>query len=219
DALALLEARGITPSHSWVRATRIGGNSKTPSRLIRLAHDHMASDIALDIEIGARAAPDANFRNHIQIIEAAPTRTRGFPNPLRIAVPPIPGALQWIEPDALFALGDRHYAIEADMGTESIESVVKSKMRAYREIVASCRIDEHFGIDNLRVLFVTTNEKRMRNMMDALATIASNGRSAMFAFACRPDLADFICAPAPTGGMFTYVWQRVGYDPLELGKA
>jgi hypothetical protein len=28
-------------------------------------------------------------------------------------------------------------------------------------------IDDHFGIDNLRVLFVTTNEKRMRNMIAA----------------------------------------------------
>jgi len=218
DARALLEARGVTPPHPWVRTTRIGGNSTTPSRIIRLAHDHMASEIALDIEIGARATPEMNFRNHIQIIEAAPKRTRTFPNPLRIAVPQIPGAPKWIEPDALFAINDRYFAIEADMGTESIETIIKSKIVAYREIIASYVIDEHFGIDNLRVLFVTTGEARMRNMMAAVADIADQGRSRMFGFACRPDLGDLARAPAPTGGMFAHPWERVGHDPLQLGK-
>ena len=86
-------------------------------------------------------------------------------------------APKWIEPDALFALGDRYFAIEADTGSESIESVIKPKIRAYRQIVAMGMIDDHFGIDNLRVLFVTTSEKRMRNMMAAVASIARNGRS------------------------------------------
>jgi len=218
DAHALLKARGVIPSQPWVLASRIGGNSSTPSRIIRLAHDHMASEIALDIEIGARNAPGIRFRNHIDIIAAAPARTRSLPHPLRVAVPQIPGAPKWIEPDAFFAIGERYYAIEADRGTESIETIIKSKIIAYREIVASCVIDEHFGTDNLRVLFVTTNDRRMRNMMDAVASVATNGRSRMFGFSCRPDLADFTRAPAPTGHMFAQPWERVGYEPLELGK-
>ena len=60
-------------------------------------------------------------------------------------------------------------------------------------------IDDHFGIDNLRVLFVTTNEKRMRNMIAAVASIAREGRSTMFGFACRPDLGQLAGAPAPDG--------------------
>jgi hypothetical protein len=70
------------------------------------------------------------------------------------------------------------------MGTESIEAVIKPKIRAYREIVASGTIDHHFGLDNLAVLFVTTNDKRMRNMMKAVESIARNGRSKMFGFLC-----------------------------------
>jgi hypothetical protein len=50
-------------------------------------------------------------------------------------------------------------------------------------------IDVHFGIDNLAVLFVTTSEKRTRNMMKVVASIARNGRSAMFGLAYRPDLS------------------------------
>ena len=61
DAEMLLATRGIVPAEKWVRAARIGGHSTMPSRIIRLAHDHMASEIAIDIEIGARAVPDIRF--------------------------------------------------------------------------------------------------------------------------------------------------------------
>ncbi len=218
DAEDLLRARGIIPSGDWVRATRVGGNSAAPSRIFRLAHDHMASQIALDIEIGARESKSMRFRNHIDIVKDAPERTQRFPNPLRVLVPTIPGAPKWIEPDALFAIDNRYFAIEADTGSESIEAVIKPKIRAYREIVASRTIDSHFGIDNLRVLFVTTNEKRMRNMMNAVESIARNGRSTMFGFACRPDLAGFTRAPAPDGTMFREPWPRVGTDDLRLSQ-
>jgi len=218
DAEDLLQWRGIIPAEDWVRATRIGGNSAAPSRILRLAHDHMASEIALDIEIGACAAPGVRYRNHLEIISASPARTQTFPNPLNVAVPPIADAPRWIEPDALFAIDNRYFAIEADTGSESIEGVIKPKIRAYREIVASGMIDDHFGINNLRVLFVTTNEKRMRNMTKAVESIARNGRSTMFGFACRPDLAGFVRPPAPDGRMFREPWRRVGNDPLRLDE-
>jgi hypothetical protein len=216
DAEDLLRWRGIIPAEDWVGATRIGGNSAAPSRILRLAHDHMASHIALDIEVGARATPGARFRNHVEIISASPARTQTFPNPLNVAVPPIADAPRWIEPDALFAIGERYFALEADMGTESVEAVIKPKIRAYREIVASGTIDNHFGIDNLAVLFVTTNEKRMRNMMKAVESIARNGRSTMFGFACRSDLGQFTRAPAPDGRMFREPWRRVGHEDRRL---
>jgi hypothetical protein len=218
DAEELLALRGIVPSDDWVQATRIGGNSSAPSRILRLAHDHMASQIALDIEIGARAAPDVRFRNHVEIIGTSPARTQAFPNPLNIAVPPIADAPQWIEPDALFAINDRFFALEADMGTESIEAVIKPKIRAYRELVASGAIHEHFGDGNLglRVLFVTTNKKRMRNMMKAVESIARDGRSTMFCFACRPDLSRFARAPAPDGRLFLDAWLRAGHEEARL---
>jgi hypothetical protein len=214
DAEDLLQWRGIIPAEDWVQATRIGGNSAAPSRILRLAHDHMASHTALDIEIGARTAPQVRIRNHIEIISASPPRTLTFPNPLSIAVPSIADTPRWIEPDALFAIGDRYFALEADMGTESIEAVIKPKIRAYRQIVATHTIDDHFGIDNLVVLFVATNEKRMRNMMKAVESIARNGRSTMFAFACRPDLSSFTRASAPDGRMFRESWHRVGHRDL-----
>lgn len=216
DAALLLISRGAIPHADWVLASRIGGNSSTPSRIIRLAHDHMASDIAIDIEIGARSSGGARFISHVEIIKAAPRTTQGLRHPLRIPVPDTVGAPKWIEPDALFGLGARYYAVEADMATESISQIIRGKILAYREIVASCVIDEHLGIDNLTVLFVTISEQRMRAIMEELRTIARNGRTPMFAFACRPDLVDFLGAPAPTGDLYRNSWQRVGYDPLLL---
>ena len=218
DAEEMLAARGIIPSESWVRTSRVGGNSKAPSRIFRLAHDHMASHVALDIEIGARAAK-RHFHHHIEIINNAPERTRTFPKPLRVLVPPIPGAPKWIEPDALIGIDDRYFAIEADTGSESIEGVIKPKILAYREIVASGMIDDHFGIDNLRVLFVTTNASRMRNMIAAVASIARGGQSTMFGFACRPDLGRLAGAPAPDGRLFAQPWLRAGRDDMRLDLA
>jgi hypothetical protein len=218
DAEYLLMTRDLISPEPWVRAARIGGHSTMPSRIIRLAHDHMASDVVLDIEIGARAVPSIRFVNHIDLIKGAPARTQAMPNPLRIPVPAISGAPKWIEPDAIFGIGTRVYFLEADMGTESIETIIKGKIRAYRQIVATGVVDDHFGIDNMRVLFVTTNETRKRNMMKAVADIARNGRSTLFFFACRPDLADFMRAPAPTGRMFSEPWQRVGHEEFRLDQ-
>ena len=214
----LLKMRGIIPSEKWVRTSRIGGNSKALSRIFRLAHDHMASHIALDIEIGVRAEKQRRFRNHIEIIKDA-ERTQAFPKPLRVLVPPIPDVLKWIEPDALIGIDNRYFVIEADTGSESIEGVIKPKIRAYREIVAAGMIDDHFGIGNLRVLFVTTNEKRMRNMIAAVASIAREGRSTMFGFACRPDLGKLAGAPATDGRMYAQPWLRAGRDDMRLDLA
>jgi hypothetical protein len=74
-------------------------------------------------------------------------------------------------------------------------------------------INDHFGEKNLGlgVLFVTMNEKRMRKMMKAVASIARNERSTMFCFACRPGLGQFTRPPAPHGRMLREPWRRVEY--------
>jgi len=211
---ALLRAHGVIPPEEWVETSRIGGKSTTPSRVIRLAHDHMASNIALDIEIGARAAAPP-FKNHIDILHAASETTRALPRPLRIPVE-IEGRHTFVEPDALFAIGDRNYALEADKGTESVKAVIVPKILAYREIVSDYIIDAHLGIDNLTVLFATTSETRMKNVMRELARIAVDGKSRMFGFRAEPAFADFLRTPAPTGELFSAPWARVGHDDLIL---
>ena len=216
DAERLLETRGVIPPELWMRATRIGGHASIPSRIIRLAHDHMACDVALDIEIGARRAGQ-DFRSHVALLRAVPEATRRRAAPLRIPVPNVPDAPKWIEPDALFAIGNRTYAIETDRGTESIDKVIRSKIIAYRAIVSDGVIDEHLGVDNLTVLFVTLNVARKDNILHLIKSIARQGRTPMFAVRARADLDDFARAPAPNGAMFDEPWPRVGYPDLQLG--
>ena len=170
----------------------------------------------LDIEIGARRA-GADFRSPVALLQAAPEATRRRAAPLRIPVPAIADAPKWIEPDALFAIGSRVYALETDRGTESLEKIIRAKIVAYRAVVAEGVIDDHFGIDNLTVLFVTLSAERSKNILALIGSIARNGRSPMFAVRTRADLEDFARAPAPTGAMFDTPWTRSGYPDLQLG--
>lgn len=213
---ALLTAKGVIPAGDWVANSRIGGKSTAPSRIIRLAHDHMASDIALDIEIGARIA-GASFQTHLDLLSAAPVATRSQKKPLKIPIE-IGGDRTFVEPDALFAIGNRAFALEADKGTESIKAVIVQKILAYREIVAAGIIDTHLSLDNLTVLFVTTNEQRMTNMIAALASIARNGKSTMFGFRAETNFGDFTRTPPPSGRLFLAPWKRAGHGDLVLAK-
>jgi hypothetical protein len=216
EAEAMLIAKGIIPPEDWVANSSIGGKSTAPSKIMRFAHDHMASDIALDIEIGARKA-GTPFKSHLDILSAAPLSTRLQKKPLKIPVT-LNGARTFVEPDALFSVNGRVFALEADKGTESIKAVIVQKILAYREIVAAGIIDDYLGVDNLRVLFATTSRKRMSNVMDELATIARNGKSTMFGFRADDSFGDFMKSPSPTGRLFTEPWERVGHPPIILAE-
>jgi len=217
QALALLQSSSIVPAEDWVLNSRTGGRSLAPSRLIRLAHDHMASDIMIDIEIGARKA-GLPFRNHLHLVAAAPAQTHVMKKPLRIPVR-VGGQDTFVEPDGMFSIAGRWYALEADKGTESISSVVIPKILAYREIVADHVVDDHLGIDNLRVLFATTSTRRMKNVMRELQRIAANNRSAMFAFRAEDSFGAFLKTPMPSGRLVHAPWARVGCNDLVLAEA
>lgn len=214
EAECLLQIRGVIPPKPWVAACRVGSNSKAPSRIYRLAHDHMVCDLLIDIEIGARQA-GAPFRNHVDLVGSAPAATRAEKRPIRLPVT-LDHRRTFVEPDALFAIGRRVFALEADRGTESITKVIVPKFLAYREIVAAGVIDDWFGIDNLTVLFATPSGARLRSMTGELAHIAKGGRSVMFGFRAEPGMGDFLRAAPPSGRLFTARWRRVGHEDLVL---
>ena len=109
--------------------------------------------------------------------------------------------------------------VEADKGTESVTTVIRQKILAYREIVASGIIDDYLGVDNLKVLFATTSAKRMRHMMRELETIARNGKSTMFGFRAEDGFDDFLKAPKPNGNLYRERWARVGHPDFSLSEA
>ena len=214
EAEQLLHGQGIIPNEDWIVASKIGGRSTAPSRIIRLAHDHMVSEIALDIEIGARNN-GAKFRSHLDLLSRAPESTRAAKRPLQIPLT-LNGQKTYVEPDALFAIGERVYALEADRGTESVRSVIAQKIACYREIVAGCVIDEWLGIDKIMVLFAVQNPIRMKSIMRELEQIAHNGKSSMFGFLSAPELMSNARVPSPTGWFAKGQWSRVGFDQFQL---
>jgi hypothetical protein len=217
EAEAMLVAKRIIPAEEWVANSRIGGKSTAPSQIMRLAHDHTASGIAIDIEIGARKAA-LPFESHLGILAAAPPSTRLQKKPLKIPVT-LNGVPTFVEPDALFSVNRCVLALETDKGTESIKAVIVPKILAYREIIAAGVIDDYLGVDNLRVLFSTTSRKRMLNVMKELASIARGGKSKTFGFRVDDTFDDFLKSPSPTGQLITAPWERVGHPDMILAEA
>ena len=125
EAEALLRAKQIIPPEEWIANTRIGGKSASPSNIIRLAHDHMASNIALDIEIGARGRESPSKAT---LTSYATRRMRQRASEAAQNSRHVNGHHTFVEPDALFVIGNRNYALEADKGTESIKRVIVTKI-------------------------------------------------------------------------------------------
>ena len=83
-----------------------------------------------------------------------------------------------VVPDLVFVLqfadGTRHnYAVEIDRGTMPVfrsdpeQTSIARKMRVYSAAHAAKQHQREFGWANFRVLFVTTNEERIKTMIDA----------------------------------------------------
>jgi hypothetical protein len=114
--------------------------------------------------------------------------------------------------------------VEADTGTEPIEShdpersSIYKKFVAYRAVAEQRIYSSHFGFPNFFVPLVATSEPRMRSMMRCLERIVGKKGSAMFLFKTFPALSAFEKPPAPTGHMLIEPWERVGFPPLNFAE-
>jgi hypothetical protein len=114
--------------------------------------------------------------------------------------------------------------IEADTGTEPVETHDLERSSIYRKFIAYRAIAEQriyatrFGFPNFFVPIIATSEPRMRAMMRCLERIIGEKGSAMFLFKTFPALAAFEKPPPPTGHILTEPWERVGFAPLDFTK-
>ncbi len=190
----------------------------------QFAHSLMICEILASIELGARGGPGVRFVSWREILAKAPESTRTASYPLRIPSPEGNGG--YLIPDAVFGLeytvngkkGYRFFALEADRATMPVfrsnpgQTSYLKKMLAYREIIA-CQIHKsHFGIPNLLVLTVTTNERHMEQIMKAFGEMG--GGSAAFLFKTSDAIGSFDMAPSPMPALLTAPWLRVGFPPL-----
>jgi hypothetical protein len=198
------------------------------------AHELMVCRIMASFELGARVTDGVRLVSWKEILASGkvPPRTLQSPRPTHIPVAiPLGGKELHTEINAdwkPFAIEYHTPAaqpvyrffpgVEADMGTEPIEtynlerSSIAKKLLAYLAIERQGIYRPHFGFPNLFVPFVTTTVTRMRSMMTLLEKLTERRGSMTIIFKTVPIPSD----ESSRGHMFTTPWHRVGYPPLCL---
>lgn len=91
---------------------------------------------------------------------------QGFQKPLSATIPLIP--------DGYFELGSaqgfRPAFVEVDLGTEAVPIVAK-KAQLYLQLAASGEFSQIFGRNQFRVLVITTSDRRLQNIRQAIAKL------------------------------------------------
>lgn len=206
-------------------------------------HELMICDILSSIEIGTRGDPRIRFISWPEILAnpKMPERTRRAEKPLaaRVPVTYIPAGSRKARrsdrvllPDALFGLEYRtrsakkyrFFALEADRNTQPIvrrdlqQSSYLRKILQYREIIAQSAYGSLWGLPNLLVLTVTTNDRHRQNIMGLVQEITAGKGSRTLLFKTMPSLTSLETAPAPTPAFLTGPWHRVGHPDFFIDR-
>lgn len=144
----------------------------------------------------------ANAEDIVSKLSAAADSDRGNPFAFRVTVSH-QGARHEIGlvPDIAFAIefkksASRNFVVEIDRGTMPItradfsQTSIERKLRCYLAAHATRLPERQFGWKAFRVLIVTSDEYRVRSMIDALQSIQPPGAagSSLFLFASRDEL-------------------------------
>lgn len=206
-------------------------------------HELMICDILVSIEIGVRASQTLRFISWQEILASPkmPEATRAAMNPFAIPVsvtytcprtkttdrsdkPLIPDALFGIEYSSDGRKSYRFFAIEADRNSEPIfrgnlhQTSYLRKILQYRETAARKAYLTHFGLPNLLVLNVTTNEQHMRNIVQFVGEVTEGKGCTYLLFKTMPSLASLEKAPPPTPYILTAPWQRAGHPDFRIDQ-
>lgn len=206
-------------------------------------HDLMICDILASIEIGTRANRGLRLVSWPEIFAnpKMPEATRMAANPFALPVsvtytcsrtnalerwdkPLVPDAVFGIEYSSDGPKTYRFFALEADRNTEPVvrSSLLQTsylrKLLQYREVAAQRTYLTRFGLPNLLVLTVTTNEQHLRNIMELAGTLAGGAGNPTFLFKTMPSLDSLEKAPVPTPEILTAPWQRVRHADFRIDQ-
>lgn len=206
-------------------------------------HDLMICDILACIEIGIRANRSLRLVSWPEILGSPkmPEATRTAANPFALLAsiaytcPRTNATERWdkpLVPDAIFGIeysSDarktyRFFALEADRNTEPVvranllQTSYLRKLLQYREVAAQRTYLTRFGLPNLLVLTVTTNEQHLQNIMELAGTLAGGAGSPSFLFKTMPSLDSLERAPVPTPEILTVPWQRAGHPDFRIDQ-
>jgi hypothetical protein len=203
------------------------------------AHELMVAQITASIELGTKANASVRLITWPEILthERMPAATRESATPAAIRVSySLRGERRCDEINAdarPFGLqrtidGKTNYlffpGIEADCASEPIDagdtarSSIAKKLAAYMAIAEQGLHRSHFGFPNFFVPFITTNDARLRTMMDLLHRMTAGRGSKTLLFKTFPSFTSPERPPPAGGHMLTEPWQRVGNSPLHLDR-
>lgn len=185
-------------------------------------HQMLIDDILLSIEIACNKN-GLVFKDQYQILGTKPLAL-----PCKIEFifdPPKPAhtSTRPLEPDALFAIGNTYFALEADRGTEPIwrsnlnQTSYLRKFLQYRHILKNKTYITEWGIPNLMVLHISTRQDRSEALLKFLVEDL-HGKSESQCFMSVPSLTSTAKAPKPLTTLLTDPYQRAGHPPHVIGK-
>ena len=184
------------------------------------AHTLLTDHINASIEIGCM--PHHEFLNFFQLcaLGIIPEETSSEKNPFKIAVGEdhvVPDGRPFaIKQDkkVRFVLG-----MEVDRNTETLigkhKNSIQRKFIRYGQLFKERGYKSHYGFSNSLVLFITTNETHLKNVMEVARK--ELGSPSWLLFTTIEDWSTAPHAPVPGPFMFEREWLRVGHPPLKLG--
>jgi hypothetical protein len=183
----------------------------------------------VDFEVAAQLSAEASryhYRNAEEIVSRAAGKIASTPgsNPFSFRVTVAHRGARYeigLVPDIPFVIdlkngGSRNFLVEIDRGTMPItrgdfsQTSIERKLRSYLSAYAARLFERKFGWKFFRVLFLTSDDSRVRSMIEVLRTIQppSAAGSSLFLFASRDDLR--------TADPLTAAWRGVDGKRLPL---
>ena len=166
-----------------------------------LEHTLAISDFAVGLSVAVAASPVVDLIDGTELVARLPAPARDATKPFRLSVPVVFQSKRQtigVEPDHVFSLGfpeagrRANFLVEIDRATMPVErsditqSSIMRKFLAYGAMWRSKLHTTSFGWRNFRVLVVTSNGERAKNMLAVLRHHTGGKGSPLFWFA---DLA------------------------------
>lgn len=226
-------SRHVLAEHGFDRPRRDHGGRQ-------YRHEIMVCETVASIELRARVLPGVRFIPWDEILASpkmpATTRISERPNAVAIRAsyhdPRTKSSSEFdgtLVPDAIFGLeydragqkSFRFFALEADrnsepaMRREVYQSSYARKVAQYAKVVGQAVYRSRWGLPNLLVLTVATNERHMHSLLDMVSQCVAGEAADHFLFRALPDATrshDSSTIPDLLGTP----WQRPGLGPLSL---
>jgi DNA-binding transcriptional ArsR family regulator len=167
-----------------------------------IEHTVSISEFMVSLELAARVRENIHVLARGEILDDAPKSRRDRLVRIEASIRTGGGLRKSaIIPDALFGLRlndeqDRYFMLEVDRGEMPVErysntqrTYFSKKMLTYYEASRQQRHLHDLGLQNFRVLTVTTSARRVERMLDALDAITSGRGSNIFLFTDQAALA------------------------------